>query len=530
MDANDQRQLTPTPVPIPMPELLETVRSAPSGVGSHGPSSASGVTSAVAGRMRVSRPPTDLLVSLPAGSGGGAGTQRSGLGAPGAARSQAPADSAVGGSGSEQQHQTATSLPSPPTGPCRRCRDLEAELKQLRAELRQANSDASDRERRYRASDEEARRQTGRVREAAMASESAAAHAEHALKLACAELDSEAAAARAGGAAAAEARSWHVEARVAFQRLAEAEKSSEANAAKAAKALRQLSDLERQQRDLAKQAGSAAPHRFAPAHRLRSELEAANHEKDELDRRLKKMLPRLERLASEESRLRGHLTEESEMAALHFRTAHVEATEASKAKEHQNRLRRSCKTFAEEREALQAELQELELQRRVAQVELSKSQRLRQEEAKKQKSATQERDAMRKEIDSLQEQLKRPAEASVVAVAFAASAPALHGVPAAAPPKKEDKLYMPLRRSPVQVPYDTFVEPSSTSDPLKEWKASAFNDAPGWSEASAKLFEMIERAKERADKRKNLSGAAEEVKAKAKSLEELLTKDAALTV
>lgn len=45
--------------------------------------------------------------------------------------------------------------------------------------------------------------------------------------------------------------------------------------------------------------------------------------------------------------------------------------------------------------------------------------------------------------------------------------------------------------------------------------------------ASARLFEVIEKAKVRADQRRLLSGAAEEVKVKAQALEELLECDVA---
>jgi len=51
-------------------------------------------------------------------------------------------------------------------------------------------------------------------------------------------------------------------------------------------------------------------------------------------------------------------------------------------------------------------------------------------------------------------------------------------------------------------------------------------DVPYWNSASAHLFDMIERAKERADQRRLLSSAAEEVKARASALEELLDREA----
>eukprot|EP00747_Dinoflagellata_sp_TGD_P064200 gnl/TRDRNA2_/TRDRNA2_153790_c0_seq1.p1 gnl/TRDRNA2_/TRDRNA2_153790_c0~~gnl/TRDRNA2_/TRDRNA2_153790_c0_seq1.p1 ORF type:complete len:682 (-),score=151.25 gnl/TRDRNA2_/TRDRNA2_153790_c0_seq1:110-1993(-) len=50
-------------------------------------------------------------------------------------------------------------------------------------------------------------------------------------------------------------------------------------------------------------------------------------------------------------------------------------------------------------------------------------------------------------------------------------------------------------------------------------------DVPYWNSASAHLFDMIERAKERADQRRLLSSAAEEVKARASALEELLDRE-----
>ncbi|CAE7523563.1 unnamed protein product, partial [Symbiodinium sp. KB8] len=84
-----------------------------------------------------------------------------------------------------------------------------------------------------------------------------------------------------------------------------------------------------------------------------------------------------------------------------------EGLELSRAKDQLQKQRRLARSEAEAAEALQSQLVEAEQQRRGAQVELAKSQRLRQEEGKRRQAAFgAEREELRQEVAQLSERLR----------------------------------------------------------------------------------------------------------------------------
>ncbi|CAJ1349887.1 unnamed protein product [Effrenium voratum] len=138
--------------------------------------------------------------------------------------------------------------------------------------------------------------------------------------------------------------------------------------------------------------------------RMREELECAVAEKQESERRLKKALPRLEKLHAEEMRLRAGLEQEAEACAAQRSQLKEECLELTKAKDLLQKQRRLLKAEAEKCERLTLEASEAESQRRAAQVDLAKCQRLRQEEHKRWVA---EREVLRRGLSPPRRQLSR---------------------------------------------------------------------------------------------------------------------------
>ncbi|CAE8630466.1 unnamed protein product [Polarella glacialis] len=266
-------------------------------------------------------------------------------------------------------------------------------------------------------------------------------------------------------------------------------------------------EVERQRKDLTKQTGVIS------ALKLREDLAEATTARAELNKQLKKALPRIDRLVAEEKRLLQALSEESEAVRAQEHSFKEEAAELAKVKEQLQKLRKSARGQAERLEVTEADLAEADKQRRAAQVELSKSQRTTGAAQKARQSVISERDSLQAEVAELKASLKA-AQAS----ASTRDSEVSRGVHSVTSLRDHGH---GLSRS----------SRSWASDDRDRGDRTPVDEAPppSWSDASVRLFQMIELAKdtmkERADQRRELSGAAEEVKEKARALEELLAKD-----
>ena len=83
-----------------------------------------------------------------------------------------------------------------------------------------------------------------------------------------------------------------------------------------------------------------------------------------------------------------------------------ESSELAKTKDQLLKMRRVAKSQADQQELTEAELAEADMQRRTAQVELAKSQRLQREEVKRRHAVISEREAFKQEVETLKERLR----------------------------------------------------------------------------------------------------------------------------
>ncbi|CAE7280083.1 unnamed protein product, partial [Symbiodinium pilosum] len=368
---------------VPPEMLVETVRSSASSGTGQALSGASGGGTGITAPARSPKLPPELMVSRPAGS---------------AAKEAAPAQEA---------------LPPPPSHRSR-CKELEEELEQLRS----SHQEALERERaawreRLREAEEEAQRrlkelevERDQTRDEALAKlqdaqqrlkaeEERAASAEARLRQVRSEMSEQTEAVERAGA-------WKLEAQSHAKSLSAAERRCEGHAERVAHVRRHAAEVERQRKELVRNSSVQANQK------LREELEHMQAERSELEKRLKKALPRIERLTAEDHRLREKLTQESEVAMAQVQSLKEEGLELSRAKDQLKKQRSVARSEAETVEALQSQLTEAEQQRRSAQVELAKSQRVRQEEQKRRQATfAAERQALREEATQLAERLRQ---------------------------------------------------------------------------------------------------------------------------
>mmetsp|Transcript_58635 Transcript_58635/g.137289 ORF Transcript_58635/g.137289 Transcript_58635/m.137289 type:complete len:606 (+) Transcript_58635:56-1873(+) len=472
------------------PEMLvETVRSSASSGTGRALSGASGGGSGVAA-PRSQKLPLDLMVLRPAGSA-----------AKEAAAGQAP--------------------PSPQHWQ-QRCRELEQELSMLRTRyeeelerqreawrerLQEAEEEAQRRLKALESDRDQTRDEAvGKLQDAQQklkAEERKSSAADVLLRELRSELAEQAEAVES-------ASSWKREAQSHAASLSAAERRCEGHAERVAKARRHAAEVERQRKELVRNTSVQA------SQKLREELEQAQSERSELEKRLKKALPRIERLTAEDQRLRARLHQEAEAAAAQAQSMKEESLELSRAKDQLQKQRRQARSEAEQCEALQSQLNEAEQQRRAAQVELAKSQRLRQEEQKRRQSGfSAEREGMRREIEQLTERLRHAEVGVGPAVMFAM------------PPKqpaqasRQPSASVSLLASKQSAMSERWVDDDGTE--AGSIAAGATNSKVAPNDAGVRLFEMIQLAKERADQRRHLTDATEEVREQARALEELLT-------
>ncbi|CAL1158241.1 unnamed protein product [Cladocopium goreaui] len=269
--------------------------------------------------------------------------------------------------------------------------------------------------------------------------------------------------------------SWKSQAEQHLASLSAAEQRCEASQQKTLLAQRHAAEVERQRKELARNVGVQA------RQRLTEELEQALSEKAALEKRLKKA----QRSFAEEQRLRSSLMQEMEISAAELKTFKDEASELSRSRGALlQKQRRLAKSEAGQFESFQAQLNQAEQERRVLQVELAKSQRLRSEEQKRRQAALAERDRTQHELQQLVQSLR------------------------------QGQIHPAKRRAASPLP-------SPKAQNVEILQAANGTSA----EARERLLQMIELAKERTMQRRHLSDAAEEVREQARALEELLTKE-----
>lgn len=474
---------------VPPELLLETVRSsATSGTGAdfraHSAVSGGGSGVLVAPPLRrkellASRKlPTDLMVSLPAGGGSA--------------------------SGSAVEMEAA-----PNSKTSRQIESLEHELQFMRLK----HEEELDRERsnymqRLRRSEDEAQRRVAALdgeRDTTREEAVSKAHEFHeailAEKKTTAQLEAELHEAREELVAQAQAleklHTWKFEASTSEASLSKAERRCEDHAKTSAQLKQHAAGVAHQRKELSRRNGVRA------CHELREELTAAKSERSELEKRLKRALPRIDRLTAEEQRLRVSLARESETAAAHSHLFMEESSELSKMRDQLQKLRRSAKSKAGQHGTLEMELAEADRQCQNTKVELSKSQKLHKEEQKRCQGATAERESLHQLLEELKERVRssevqKPASAGNVWTPIQRPLQEARRQPASGSLRQVSNLVHQ------QPPQPSEVEPVSACS------------------AGSKLFEMIELAKERADQRRHLNDATEEVREQARALEELL--------
>lgn len=474
----------------------------------------------------------------------------------------------------------------------RKCLDYEAKIKALRAEhAEEMVRERNDRQQQVQALEEKLRRTVAQAAEdearlrkdieSLQARTSALTAAEASIAQLRQELEAKAAVAES-------ASRYQFEASQSKAALGVAEKQREEVKRKFEAAKRQAGEAERQRRDLAKQSGTQE------AQRLRVELETALNERADLVKKLKKVVPHVHALQTEESKLQQLLAEQTELAASQGRTAKMESQEASKLRDNVLRQKRS---FQGQVSTLNSELEE-------AKAKVKEEQRQRYDENRKQQNAKAEIKRLRSELNltetALQQQAQNAAAAQAAYAAnlnsvnhhseswaatqilrsvspngrsFAQSGPApgvfvpvlsatapgavrsrSSNVVSGAGSVAQDSATQVERRIDIKTDVEAVQDLSHNlgQSPSPSLEVGAFpssyiaggqtagsgeqlltngpvtiNHAPLGvaNSASARLFEVIEKAKERADQRRLLSGAAEEVKVKAQALEELLARD-----
>ncbi|CAK9008943.1 EF-hand domain-containing protein [Durusdinium trenchii] len=267
---------------------------------------------------------------------------------------------------------------------CVRCKTAEQELEMLRREQHSLEQQLLLSKQQLQHAEEEGRQQLKSLTEMDRKLAQATAKLREAEKLK-ASLEPEV---QAQANTEAALCAWRTEAESHRASLEAAEQRCAEQLRRAQAARRHAAEVERQRKEVVRNSG------LQVRNRLCEELNTALAEKAEMDKRLKKAL----RVSAEEQRLRTSLAQEMEAATVELQAYKDEALEASKAKEQLQKQRRFAKSEAGQAESLQRQFSEAEQQRRALQVELAKSQRLRQEEQKKRQAACAERDQVQQEL------------------------------------------------------------------------------------------------------------------------------------
>lgn len=326
-------------------------------------------------------------------------------------------------------------------------------------------------------------------------------------------------AALAGGAAR-----WQQLALEASAQLAEAEGQREACQGRAAQARRRAAEAERQRRELEKR---GAPRELA---RLREELQALAGERDALGRRAERLAPCLQAARSEEAELRRLLVDEAQAATEEARAAQQESAEVARLREYAGRARRGLQS---QLEAAGAEARDAQGQRRAAQLELSREQRQRLDELRRHRAMAADREKVKTELEQLRHRLMWAETALQTRMEEPASTAGRSQRSSASHDRQlgsstESKSRGHLHVAACIADQGLMLSPGSEGLALLDEHESMVEPEPA-REAGTRLFEMIERAKQRADQRRLLSGTAEEVRVKAHALEELLAREVITT-
>eukprot|EP00913_Durusdinium_trenchii_P000119 g108.t1 len=326
---------------------------------------------------------------------------------------------------------------------CVRCKTAEQELEMLRREQHSLEQQLLLSKQQLQHAEEEGRQQLKSLTEMDRKLAQATAKLREAEKLK-ASLEPEV---QAQANTEAALCAWRTEAESHRASLEAAEQRCAEQLRRAQAARRHAAEVERQRKEVVRNSGL--------------QLNTALAEKAEMDKRLKKAL------------------REMEAATVELQAYKDEALEASKAKEQLQKQRRFAKSEAGQAESLQRQFSEAEQQRRALQVELAKSQRLRQ-------AACAERDQVQQELQQWR------------TVGLADRLRQVEGRP-----------WSPVsagRASP-QAPQPVL------GGEVSMWEADV--QSPKEAPSGERLLEMIQIAKERAVQRRHLSDATEEVRQQA---------------
>lgn len=396
-----------------------------------------------------------------------------------------------------------------PTPACRKCLELQTEARTLRAELKKGVEAAREEWReRHAVMEEEAScevashadedQELTRVKADLLAGQRRVSEAESSLHSAREELQAEIAVAEDAGRWQQKTLEFSVE-------LAEASAQSEEAMRRVDLARRNAAEAERQRRELAKQSGSME------AARLRSELEKAAKEREDAAKRFRRANKAEEVALEEEAMVLALQSEETEVAAANSKAAARENADLGKVRQSAGKLRRS---MLSQLELLRSELADMCTLRGETQAELEKEQRLRVDEAKRFRAIAADKLEARSELERLRSELD---SAEVTLKQFVCEDVAGRGgrqrqrVPSAS-------RALPVRRQ----DSETDGLPPAVSRALRIDSGGQVADS-----ASSRLFDMLELAKARSGQRKNLSGATEEVRARAQALEDLMAASSA---
>lgn len=363
----------------------------------------------------------------------------------------------------------------------------------------------------------------------------------------------------AGGAAA-----WQEEALQARVALTENEQERDDIAKKLQKARQQAGEAERQRRDLAKQSGTQETERTKKQlAELTEELEAATKKA----KRVGPLSKGLQQAKEEEARLRADIVEERAVSAEHEERAEAEAAEVERVKEVGRQNRRADRKKMNE---LGTELAEALRLRQQAHTELGEEKRFRVEQDRRVHNLVGQRKGAFAEVEKLRGELEWAEEARNRALAqLRAQQDEVRGTggsslsqrhrtysvgeatPTASTPtasrgvvsgqRRERDLGTPVlghsRSAGAPAMGIMNQEPEGDGSPRSTRgvaKASPGHNArissprrsPGkpvaLSNASVKLLDVIERARERQSQRADLDRATEAIRARARALEELI--------
>jgi len=299
-------------------------------------------------------------------------------------------------------NNSAGSTMPPPRPTCRKCSELEAQLRSLHTrhehDIEQGRVELQERlqlcqRETLQVATEEFRHEAEQLVQSHARQAVLAREAEEAVVAGLQqELQAEMAAVEGGNR-------WQQMALETSDKLAEAESQCEESSTRFAQAKRRAADAERKKRELEKQSGTRE------ALRVREELTQVSEERKELEKRMKSLVPRLEAYKSEEVRLQQRMVEESEVAALRIHEARQESqsAEVTRVQGQLSKLRRSMQL---EVNSLTTELQDAQWHQKHMQTELAKEQKQRSEDQRKHRAAVANAQNLRGELDQVRGELR----------------------------------------------------------------------------------------------------------------------------